>query len=199
MLRKLGLAVLMSCGGLSTLAAQSTSTPVFLAPYRAFKQVEYGASLTDPGPGFALEGFYRFGHQDYDFGFRAGFQDLDNGPTQFLVGVDFRTHVIDHSEQFPLDGAFTIGAGGAFGNGASQAFIPVGISLGRRVDLEESDVSFVPYLHPVVAPTFGDGPSKLLLGLGLGVDIAFKKRFELRVSGALGDYDGIGLSLAILR
>lgn len=183
------------------LAAQSTATPVFLAPYRAFQRIEYGASLSDPGSGIAVEGFYRFGSKKYDIGFRGGFADTDPGRTQFLAGVDFRTRVIDQSDDFPLDGAVTAGIGGRFGDGESQAYIPVGLSLGRRVELENSTVEFTPYFHPVLAPTFGDGSydSGLLFGLGLGVDFSFNKKFELRVSGALGDYNGIGISFAMLR
>jgi hypothetical protein len=180
-------------------AAQSTSTPVFLAPYRSFNRIEFGASLSDPGPGLAVEGFYRFGHRRYDLGFRGGFADNGASETQFLAGMDFRTRVFDHSVEFPLDGAFTAGVGGRFGGGNSRAFIPIGISLGRRVELEDSSVEFVPYFHPVLAPTFGDGDGDLLFGLGVGVDITFNKRFDLRVSGALGDYDGIGISFAVLR
>lgn len=183
------------------LAAQSTATPVFLAPYRAFRRVEYGASVSDPGSGVALEGFYRFGDKKYDIGFRGGFADANPGRTQFLAGVDFRTRVIDHSADFPLDGAVTAGIGGRFGNGESQAYIPFGLSLGRRVELEDSNVEFTPYFHPVLGPTFGDGnyDSGLLFGLGLGVDVSFNKKFDIRVSGALGDYNGIGISFAILR
>ena len=86
------------------LAAQSTATPVFQAPYRAFRRVEYGASISDPGSGVAFEGFYRFGDKRYDIGFRGGFADANPGRAQFLAGVDFRTRVIDHSADFPLDG-----------------------------------------------------------------------------------------------
>ena len=183
------------------LAAQSTATPVFQAPYRAFRRVEYGASISDPGSGVAFEGFYRFGDKRYDIGFRGGFVDANPGRAQFLAGVDFRTRVIDHSADFPLDGAVTAGIGGRFGDGASQAYIPFGISLGRRVELEDSNVEFTPYFHPVLAPTFGDGnfDSGILFGLGLGVDVSFNKKFELRVSGAVGDYNGIGISFAVLR
>lgn len=195
------LAIIGLVGFLSTeLLAQSTRTPVFLAPYRAFRRVEFGASVSDPGPGVTIEGFYRFGERKYDIGFRGGFADNGPGGTQFLAGVDFRTRVIDHTVDFPLDGALTVGVGGQFGSGASQAYIPVGISLGRRVELEDSKVEFTPYLHPVLGPTFGDGNnSGLLFGLGLGVDVSFNKRFDVRVSGALGDYSGIGISFAILR
>lgn len=192
-----GLFVLLT----SDLAAQSTGTPVFLAPYRAFRRVEYGASISDPGSGVNLEGFYRFGDKKYDIGFRGGFADRNPGGTRFLAGVDFRTRVIDHSADFPLDGAVTAGIGGSFGDGESRAYIPFGISLGRRVELEDSNVEFTPYFHPVLVPTFGDATydSGLLFGLGLGVDISFNKKFDVRVSGALGDYSGIGISFAILR
>ena len=181
------------------LAAQSTGTPVFLAPYRSSTRYEFGASLSDPGAGqLAIEGFYRSGQRKYDFGFRAGLADQGNS-TAFLAGADFRLRVIDQSQSFPLDGAFTVGVGGQFGNGVSQAYIPFGITLGRRVDLEDSNVSFVPYLHPVLGPTFGDRDSELLFALGVGVDVSFNKKFEFRVSGGLGDFDGVAISFAILR
>ena len=73
------------CGGIvvfallavpaTTAVAQETGTPVFKAPYRAFEQHEFGASLSDPGEGagIALEGFYRFGRDRNDFSVRAGF------------------------------------------------------------------------------------------------------------------------------
>ncbi len=199
MVRKaLVVAVVLSSVALP-LAAQSTATPVFLSPYRSFNRIEFGASVSDPGPGVALEGFYRFGHRRYDIGFRGGFADNGASDTQFLAGIDFRTRVIDHSTEFPLDGAFTAGIGGRFGGGFSQAFVPIGLSLGRRIQLEDSNIEFVPYFHPVLAPRFGDGDGTLLFGLGLGVDITFNRRFDLRVSGGLGDYDGIGISIAVLR
>jgi hypothetical protein len=179
--------------------AQTTGTPVFLAPYRAFSRVEFGLSLSDPGRGVAAEGFYRLGSGRYDFGFRGGFADADNSETVFLAGADFRTRVVDHSVDFPLDGAFTLGVGAQFGDGATIARLPVGISLGRRVELEDSSVQFVPYFHPVLIPLFGDADSDLDFSLGLGVDITLSRRFEVRVSGALGDLEGIAISIAFLR
>ncbi len=182
-----------------SLAGQSTATPVFLAPYRPFQRVEYGAQISDPGQGYALEGFYRFANKKYDFGFRGGFADAAGAETVFLAGVDFRTRIIDHSVDFPLDGALTVGVGGRFGDGASRAFVPIGLSLGRLVELDDSDVQFVPHLHPILAPVFGDRDSGLDFRLGLGVDIRFNRRFELRVAGALGDPDGVSVGFSILR
>ena len=187
------------CLSVAPVAAQSTATPVFLAPYRAFQRIEFGAQLSDPGQGFAVEGFYRFANKKYDFGFRGGFASASGSQTSFLAGVDFRTRIVEHSLDFPLDGALTVGVGGRFGDGVSQAYIPIGITLGRLVELEGNDIQFVPYLHPILSPVFGDASSSLDFRLGLGVDIRFNRRFELRVAGALGDPDGVSVGFAILR
>jgi hypothetical protein len=182
------------------LAAQSTGTPVFSAPYRAFKTNELGVSLSDPGgPGWALEGFYHRGWRKFDVGFRGGFLDTKGGPTLVLVGADFRARVLSYSQSFPLDGAVTLGLGGNFGGGQSIGILPIGISLGRRVQLEGSKTSFVPYVHPVLSPTFGNGGGDVLFTLGLGVDISFTQTLDLRVNGGLGDLDGVSLSVAFLR
>jgi hypothetical protein len=180
-------------------AAQSTYTPVFQAPYRAFARHEIGASLSDPGNGMALEGFYKIGQKNFDIGIRAGIWD-PSGPAGnlFLIGGDARTRVITHNESFPLDGALTLGLGFQSGNGTSNGFIPIGLSLGRRIDLEGSRTSFIPYFQPVLTPTFGD-VSDVFFSVGLGVDIKLTPEFDLRVSGAIGDMDGISVSAAFIR
>lgn len=185
--------------GAARLAAQETGTPVFLAPYRAFQTSELAGYFSDPGAGWALEGTYRTGSGTADLGFRLGLADSDPGPTRFLVGMDFRDRLITHTESFPLDGALTLGLGGQISDQFSRGFIPIGISLGRRVELEGSQTSFVPYLHPILTPTFGDGPDDVLFSIGLGVDIRFNPRFDVRVAGALGDYDGISIGVGFLR
>jgi hypothetical protein len=199
------------CGGIVVLAllalpavpvlAQETSTPIFKAPYRTFEQHEFGASLSDPGEGvgFALEGFYQFGQGPHDFGVRAGFADSDGDDTVFLIGGDFRTRVLSYSESFPLDGALTLGLGGLFGEGDDVFLLPVGISLGRRFDVEGSSTTFVPYVHPNVVPVFGGGDDDVEFTLGLGVDIRFGEQWAVRASGGLGDIEGVGVSLAYLR
>jgi len=110
------------CGGLlvaalvtvagSGLAAQETGTPMFKAPYRAFKTHEFGAAFSDPGQDFsyALEGFYSYGRGSNDFGLRLGIADPQGaGSTSVLLGGDFRTRIVNYSESFPLDGALTVG------------------------------------------------------------------------------------------
>jgi hypothetical protein len=200
------------CGGILALAllaslaetasAQETGTPIFKAPYRAFNTHELGASLSDPGEGvsLALEGFYRYGRGPNDFSVRGGFEDLNGSAgTRILVGGDFRTQVVSYSESFPLDGSLTLGIGANVGDGPDSYFIPVGISLGRRFNLEGSNTTFVPYAHPVIVPRFGGGDSDVNFALGLGVDIRFSEQWAVRASGGLGDIEGVGVSLAYLR
>lgn len=183
-------------------AAQETGTPIFKAPYRAFTQHEFGASLSDPGNGIslALEGFYSYGSGPHDISFRAGFADPEGpGDTRLLLGADFRTRVVTYSESFPLDGSLTVGFGGNLGDGPDVWFLPVGVSLGRHFDLEGSKTTFTPYVHPVVVPVFGGGNSEVDFALGLGVDVRFSRDLALRVSGGLGDIEGVGVSLTYIR
>jgi hypothetical protein len=186
----------------SDVAAQETGTPIFKAPYRAFTSHEFGASLSDPGDAgdFALEGFYSYGRGTNDFGLRAGFADgagtLD---TRFLLGGNFRTRIVSYSESFPLDGALTVGLGSSLGDGADLFFLPVGISLGRRFELEGSNTTFTPYAHPAIVPTFGGGDDDVNFALGLGVDVRFSDNWAVRASGGLGDIEGVGVSLTYLR
>ena len=199
------------CGGIVVLAllaiplvpavAQETGTPVFKAPYRSFDRHEFGASLSDPGEGagMAFEGFYRFGKDRNDFSIRAGVADGAADDNTFLIGGDFRTQVLSYSESFPLDGALTLVFGGIFGTDQEDVFLlPVGLSLGRRFDIEGSTTSFVPYVHPNLVPVFGGGDD-LQFTLGLGVDVRLGEQWAARASGGLGDIEGIGLSLSYLR
>jgi hypothetical protein len=196
------LALALLAGLAGTSSAQETGTPVFKAPYRAFTSHELGVSLSDPGEGvsFALEGFYRYGRGPNDFSLRGGFEDLNGSAgTHLLLGGDFRTQVVSYSESFPLDGSLTVGFGGSVGDGPDKYFIPIGVSLGRRFDLEGSNTTFVPYAHPVIVPTFGSGDSDVQFALGLGVDIRFSEQWAVRASGGIGDIEGVGISLAYLR
>jgi|SoiMethySBSTD1v2_1073268.scaffolds.fasta_scaffold267187_4 hypothetical protein len=198
-MRKLVLLGVLATAGIANAAAQTVGTPVFMAPYRAFTKSEISGTFSDPGAGWALEGAYRYGQDRFDVGFRAGILNISNegdDQIQFLAGVDVRFRVIEHTEDFPLDGALTAGVGGSFGD-FSQGFIPVGLSLGRRVELDDG-FSFVPYLQPVIGFTFGDD-SDAIFAVGLGVDFKLSKTFDLRITGGLGDIDGIGIGFAWIR
>jgi len=194
------LALALFAGLATSAAAQETGTPIFKAPYRAFENHEFGASLSDPGDfgDLAVEGFYRYGRGQNDFSVRAGFLDRPGG-TAFLIGGDFRTQVLSYSESFPFDGALTLGLGGILGEGDDMFLLPVGVSLGRRFDVEGSSTTFVPFLHPNIVPVFGGSDDDVAFTLGLGVDIRFGQQWAVRASGGLGDIEGVGVSVAYLR
>ena len=201
------------CGGLlvaafvafsaANSAAQETGTPLFKAPYRAFTNHEFGAAFSDPGEGvsFALEGFYSYGRGTNDFGIRAGIADPEGpGDTRILLGGDFRTRVLSYSESFPLDGALTLGAGLNIGDGDDLIYLPIGVSLGRRFELEGSRTTFTPYAHPVIVPVLGaSGGDDVGFALGLGVDMRFSRDWSVRVSGGIGDIEGVGVALTYVR
>ncbi len=183
------------------LAAQSTGTPVFHAPYRAFGRYEIGADVSDAG-NIAVEGFYGWGHpgERWDLAGRVGIQD--NGgccKTSLLIGIDARVRIIDQTQDFPLDGAIISGVGANLVSGGSRLFIPIGLALGRRINFSNSTASIVPFAEPVLVPNFGNGGSDVAVALGLGGDLRFNKRFELRVSVGVGDIEHFAVGFAVIR
>lgn len=180
----------------SEAAAQATGMPSFNAPYRAFSRSEIGLVFSFPnGGGTAFEGAFRKASGKFDIGFRGGILDPGGaGSTILLLGVEARERVLSHTVDFPLDGALVFGIGGWFGSGNSTLLVPVGLSLGRRIDLEGSTVSIVPYVQPTGTLAAGSGNSDFLFTLGLGADFRLSPRFDARVSAGLGDLEGVSLS-----
>jgi hypothetical protein len=194
--------VILMMASAPILPAQETGTPIFKAPHRVFTSHELGASFSDPGEGvsFALEGFYRYGYGPFDLSLRGGFEDLNGSAgTRILLGADARTQVVSYNPSFPLDGAVTLGFGANVGDGTDAYYIPFGVSLGRRFTMEGSKTTFIPYAHPVLVPQFGGGDSEVNAALGLGVDVYFSEQLAIRVSGGLGDIEGVGIGLAYIR
>ncbi len=195
MRRSLALFVLVSALAASQAAAQATGMPSFNAPYRAFTRSEIGLTLSFPNGGATgFEGVYRMSSGKFDIGFRGGILDASGpGTTVLLVGVEARQRVLSHTTDFPLDGALVLGVGGGFGSGNSTLFVPVGLSLGRRIDLQGSTVSIVPYVQPTGLLVAGSG-TDFFFALGLGADFRLSPRFDARISAGLGDLEGVSLS-----
>jgi len=196
MRRPLSLFVLVSVLGVSQAAAQATGMPTFNAPYRAFSRSEIGVVFSFPnGGGTGIEGAYRMSSGKFDLGFKGGvFMPGGGASTILLVGTEARQRVLSHTVDFPLDGALVLGIGGAFSSGNSTLFVPVGLSLGRRIDPEGSSVSIVPYVQPTGTLVAGSGTSNFLFTLGLGADFRLTPRFDARISAGLGDMEGVSLS-----
>jgi hypothetical protein len=188
--------LIIGAGLVSNAAAQATGIPSFNAPYRAFSRSEIGLVLSFPnGGGTAFEGAFRQAHGKFDFGIRGGiFTPGGNAKSRLLIGAEARERVVTHTEDFPLDGALILGVGGQFASGSSVAVIPVGLSLGRRVDPKDSKISIVPYVQPTGFLVAGNGTSDFLFSLGLGADFRLTPRFDARISAGLGDLEGVSLS-----
>jgi hypothetical protein len=173
--------------------AQATGTPSFNAPYRAFENHEFGGTFSIPSGvvEWAAEGQYRFGHRKFDIGLRGGVLSFDGGGTDLILGVEGRGRVLEQSESFPLDGAIVVGVGT---REFDSWLIPGGLSLGRRVDVE--DFSFLPYVQPTVFLSTGNGNTDLNFGLGLGADFNLGNTLDLRTSVGLFDGpEGVSISL----
>jgi hypothetical protein len=175
---------------------QATALPSFLAPYRAFERSEFGAILSfASGISYALEAEYRMAAGSFDIGFRGGYIDPESSGASgfFAFGAEARQRVIAHNDDFPLDGAFILGAGAVLPDGSEFLNIPVGLSLGRRIDPEGTQISIVPYVQPTLFVLVGSVPDHVQFSLGLGVDFRLTPRFDARLSGGIGDLEGISL------
>ncbi len=185
----------------SSAAAQASGFPSFNAPYRAFVGHEAGFAVSSPGfDDAAIEGLYRFGRGEFDIGIRGGILFVRNrGVSDEIValGVEARQRILTHSDDFPADGALILGLGAQIG--ARDDLIPsVGVSFGRRIDIEDSDVSIIPYVQPNLWWFIGD-TDEILFSLGLGADFRLSPRFDLRVSVGVGDIDGLSVGAVWIR
>jgi hypothetical protein len=178
------------------LSAQATGMPSFNAPYRAFNRSEIGVVVSFPdGLGTGIEGAYRMSSGKFDIGFRAGMLDTEGaGDAILLLGAEARQRVITHTPDFPLDGALILGLGAWLQSGNSLVLIPVGLSLGRRIDPQDSKISIVPYVQPTGFFSAANGETDFNFALGLGADFRLSPRFDARISFGLGDLEGVSLS-----
>jgi hypothetical protein len=181
-----------------SLGAQTTGMPSFNAPYRAFQRSEFGGVVSFPNGGTGFEGVYRHADGRFDIGLRAGMWDPGAAKTFLLVGAEARQRIITHNEDFPLDGALVVGIGSALNSDDATLFIPVGLSLGRRVDPSGSSISIVPYVQPT-AFLIADGGTDLNFTLGLGADVRLSKSFDARFSAGIGDLQGVSLAAVWLH
>ena len=174
-------------------AAQATGTPTFFAPTRGFGGTEAGVSVSGGGgPGVVgVEGRYGFSLSRSDISMRAGYVDGgDAGSGNFVAGLEARIPVIGHDRSFPLDGALILGVGRIFSDPGGQTFVPLGLSLGRRLVLDGNDLQLTPYIQPTVI--FQDDTA---FGFGLGLDIHIRGIPDIRLNWGKEDFDGFAVGL----
>jgi len=174
-------------------AAQATGTPTFFAPTRAFGAAEAGVSVSGgSGSGVVgVEGRYGFSLSRSDISMRAGYVDGGGaGSGSFVAGVEARIPVIGHDRSFPLDGALILGVGRSFSDPGGQTFVPVGLSLGRRLMLDGNDLQLTPYIQPTVI-----FQNDTAFGFGLGLDIHIRGLPDIRLNWGKEDFDGFAVGL----
>jgi len=197
--REVALLVAAAVAGVTPVArAQATGMPSFNAPYRAFQRSELGAVFSFPnGGGTGFEGAYRYASGTLDVGLRGGiFDPPGSGKSVLLAGIEARERVITHTIDFPLDGALVFGAGAGLVSGGSTLFVPLGLSLGRRIDPPGATISIVPYVQPTLGFVAGNSrTSALNFGFGVGADFRLSRVLDARVSGGLGDHPFTGVSI----
>lgn len=201
MRRMIAIGLVLAVAGVGNATAQATGTTTFNAPYRAFTRVEFGALLSFPnGGGTAFEGVYRMASGKFDIGFKGGIFDPSGaGNSVALLGVEARERVISKTPDFPLDGALVFGVGANLVSGSSVLIIPVGLSLGGRVQPQGSQVTLVPYVQPTGFFFAGNGTSDFQFALGLGVDLRLSRSFDARFSAGLGDVEGVSIGAVWLH
>jgi len=141
--------------------------------------------------GVGVEGRFGFSLSRADISLRAGYVDNgDAGSGSFVAGAEARVPVIGHDRPLPLDGALIFGVGHSFSDPGGETFVPLGLSLGRRVVVDGNDLQFTPYVQPTVI-----FKSDSAFGLGLGLDVHIQGAPDIRLNWALGDLKGFALSL----
>jgi hypothetical protein len=174
------------------LSAQATGLPTFFAPTRGFGTSELGVSLSRPGAGATgLEGRFGFALDRADLALRAGYADPGGtADGAFVAGIEARVPVLGRSPTFPLDGALILGVGRSFVSGGGQTYVPIGLTIGRRLALDGSALQVTPYAQPTVV--FESDSS---FALGLGVDLRIRGIPDIRLDWSVGDLEGFSVSL----
>lgn len=192
-----GLVVGFVVAGVVSAHAQATFMPSYTAPYRGFEKSEFGVALSFPGGSVTgIEGFYRLGYQQFDFVARGGIA-TGNSNTEVVLGVEGRVGVIEQKESFPLDGAVIVGFGTV---GFDNWNIPVGLSIGRVINIEDSDISLTPYVQPTaMLGFFNVGGTEFGFSLGLGLDVKLSSQFDARLSVGVGDVEGFSIAAVWVR
>lgn len=186
------------------LRAQGWSYPSFQPPRLTVREFNFGvADAGGPGTSLVFQWREQAGPR-HQFSMEGGVADPDVGRADLIVfgGVGMAWQLSTASEEVPLDFLLTSGAYVAIGNG-TRFRVPVGISVGKRFDLEGS-MALTPYIHPRLSVDLcsncGRG-SDVGVSFDLGANLELSRTISIRASGLfIGtesfDDEGFGISIA---
>ncbi|MGI9078462.1 MAG: outer membrane beta-barrel protein [Gemmatimonadaceae bacterium] len=185
---------------------QAWNYPSFQPPVHVAREYNFAiASGGDAGATFVgqwREGFRSNTH----LGFEAGVSDGGDGDSRILLGAGFATTVFGSQPNLPLDIHLTAGAYPSFGGGTTLVRVPVGLTLGKRLALQ--NFAMTPYAHPRLSLDFCSGDFcfdddnlDFSINFDLGADIEINPQLGFRVSILLAggdsfDDNAFGVSLA---
>lgn len=167
--------------------------PSFLAPR---PQADAGIYISDLGD-FGIEGIWRR-TGNLNLGLRVGYIDTYRDGL-ITVGAETWGLLAPADQSLPVDVTWTAGLGATFNGGTSLA-VPLGLSIGRTLDLGTRDIQV--YGHPRIELLFhsdgrnGDDDADLDAVLDIGADIELSARWTLRVGASLGGPEALGIGLA---
>ncbi|MBC7790968.1 MAG: hypothetical protein H7Z74_13560 [Anaerolineae bacterium] len=179
------LTVLVAVGaslGAERADGQAWNYPSFQPPVHVSREYNFGiASGGDAGTTFVgqwREGFRRTTHLVFEAGVSDG-GDLDS---RILLGAGFATTVFGSQPNLPLDILLTSGVYPSFGDGTTLIRVPVGLTLGKRLALQ--DLAITPYAHPRLSFDFCSGD--LCFDDNLDFSINFDLGADFEINPQLG-------------
>jgi hypothetical protein len=173
-------------------ASAQWSAPSFLPPRPGDDVGIYLSSVER----FGVQAIWRQ-HGNLNLGVRVGWID---SPTRGGVVTAAETWglLLQAGQGFPVDLAWTLGAGAVFDGGTSLE-VPVGVSAGRTMALAPVTVQF--YGHPrlaLIVRANGENDGTEVGGLfDIGADFVTTGGLKLRVGTTLGSFDALGIGLAL--
>lgn len=167
-------------------------TPSFLPPRPGD---DIGVYLTDgDNTDFGIQGIWRQ-QGNLNLGLRLGFVDAFDD--LIIVGGETWNTLATAGPEFPMDVAWTLGVGAAFGEGVNFS-VPLGLTVGHT--FVTAPFTFQLYGHPrlalVVVSRDNYDDTDLEGLLDIGADFHLGPDWKLRLGFTVGGYDALGIGMA---
>lgn len=188
-------------------AGQAWDAPSFMPPHPVD---ELGVFVLDPPfSDIGLVGLWRQSG-DLGLGVRAGFLAREFEGGAFVVGSEFFTPLLRSTRGSPFEALLVLGAGATFDEGI-LARIPLGVSIGARLENVAGDAALSPYVHPRVGLEIladdDESVTELAFMVDFGLDVEVTRSVTVRaaytwVTGGVdnplfGDKNALAAGLAI--
>ncbi len=185
-------------------SAQAWNYPAFQPPRLESREFNFGVADAGKGGTTLLAQWRELAGRRSQFTLEAGLIAGDGGGSNLLaLGGQYAYELHRASTDVPLDFLLVTGAGLSLGD-VSALRIPVGVSLGYRIELDR-EVNLTPYVHPRLSLDVCTDCNDNEVGLGVNFDVGanldLSKAIAVRAAaffggGELFGRNGIGLSVA---